>query len=59
MKPDYLKFVRWSEADQFFIGYCPNLFIDGVCHGADEQKVYRELCRVVVETPSCAGRIDR
>jgi hypothetical protein len=47
MKPDYLKFVQWSEADRLFVGYCPDLFVGGVCHGADEQKVYRELSRLV------------
>lgn len=41
---DYLKFIRWSEEDQVFVGYCPDLFIGGVCHGNDEQKVYKELC---------------
>ena len=43
MKTDWLKFVHWRDADRFFIGYCPDLFIGGVCHGRDEQKVYREL----------------
>ncbi len=47
MKTDYLKFVQWSEADGLFGGYCPDLFIGGVCHGSDEQKVYRELSRLV------------
>jgi hypothetical protein len=47
MKPDYLKFVQWSEPDQLYVGYCPDLFFGGVCHGADEQKVYRELTRIV------------
>jgi len=47
MKSDYLKFVQWSEPDQLFVGYCPDLFIGGICHGSDEQKVYRELTRRV------------
>ncbi len=47
MKPDYLKFVQWSEADRLFVGYCPDLFLGGACHGSDEQKVYRELTRLV------------
>jgi hypothetical protein len=46
---DYLKFVQWSEADRLFIGYCPDLFVGGVCHGPNEQKVYRQLSRLVVE----------
>ena len=49
MKTDYLKFVQWSEADHLFIGYCPDLFIGGVCHGFDEQKVYRELSGLVAD----------
>lgn len=47
MRHDYLKFVQWSDQDQLYVGYCPDLFIGGVCHGADEQKVYRELTRIV------------
>ena len=49
MKTDYLKFVQWSDDDQLFVGYCPDLFIGGVCHGEDEQKVYRELCRLAAD----------
>ena len=49
MKSDYLKFVQWSEPDQLFVGYCPDLFIGGVCHGSDEQKVYRDLSRLVAD----------
>ena len=49
MKTDYLKFVRWSDEDKIFIGYCPDLFIGGVCHGKNESKVYIELCRLVEE----------
>ena len=49
MKIDYLKFVQWSEADRLFIGYCPDLFIGGISHGSDEQKVYRQLSRLVAD----------
>jgi hypothetical protein len=49
MKSDYLKFVQWSEEDRLFVGYCPDLFIAGVCHGSDEQRVYRTLSRLVAE----------
>ena len=46
----YLKFVRWSEADGAYIGYCPDLFPrGGVCHGTDEQQTYRELHELVRE----------
>ena len=47
MRADYLKFVQWSAADRLFVGYCPDLFIGGVCDSRDEQKVYRELARLV------------
>ena len=47
MKINYLKFVRWSDKDKLYIGYCPDLFIGGVCHGKDEHKVYSELCELV------------
>lgn len=59
MKSDYLKFVQWSEEDQLFIGYCPDLFIGGVCHGSDEQKVYRALSRVVAEEIAQRRRAKR
>lgn len=44
----YLKFVRWSEADALYVGYCPDLFPWGaVCHAATEDAAYRELCGLV------------
>lgn len=49
MKTDYLKFVQWNEDEGLFVGYCPDLFIRGVCHGSDEPKVYRQLCRLVAD----------
>jgi hypothetical protein len=49
MKTDYLKFVQWSDEDNLYIGYCPDLFIGGVCHGKDERKVYAELCNLVAD----------
>jgi hypothetical protein len=46
----YLKFVRWSEDDKAYVGYCPDLFRwGGVCHGEDEEETYRELCDLVTE----------
>ena len=46
----YLKFVRWEEADQIYVGYCPDLFPWGsVCHGTTEEEAYRQLCVFVVE----------
>ena len=50
MKPQdqYLKFVRWEEADSLYVGYCPDLFPwGGVCHGSSEEETYRELCALV------------
>ncbi len=59
MKSDYLKFVQWSEPDQLFVGYCPDLFIGGICHGSDEQKVYRELSRLVANEIAESQRAKR
>ena len=43
-----LKFVRWSEEDGFYVGYCPDLFpCGGVCHSANEDEAYAELCALV------------
>ncbi len=44
----YLKFVRWSDQDKVYVGYCPDLFPwGGVCHGDDEERTYRQLCELV------------
>lgn len=45
----YVKIVEWSDEDQCFIGSCPGLFYGG-CHGADEKRVFMELCETVEET---------
>lgn len=49
MKPHdaYHRFVHWSDEDQAYIGYCPDLYFGGVCHGEDETEVYRDLCQIV------------
>jgi predicted HicB family RNase H-like nuclease len=44
----YLKIVEWSEKDKCYIGSCPGLFYGG-CHGDNEAKVYKELCKIVEE----------
>ena len=44
----YIKIVEWSDADQCFVGSCPDLFYGG-CHGDDEQEVFAELCTLVEE----------
>ncbi len=59
MKADYLKFVQWSADDRLFVGYCPDLFIGGICHGLDEHKVYRELSRLVTEEIVESERANR
>jgi hypothetical protein len=46
----YLKFVRWSEDDKAYVGYCPDLFPwGGVCHGDDEGQTDHQLCELVRE----------
>lgn len=49
MKPadNYLRFVKWSDDDQCYIGYCPDLFYGGVCHGENEVDTYAELCGII------------
>ena len=44
----YLKIVEWSDEDNCFVGRCPGLFYGG-CHGQDEAKVYKELCKIALE----------
>lgn len=39
----YHRFVRWSEEDQLYIGYYPDLYFDRVCHGEKEGAVYAEV----------------
>ena len=46
----YLKFVRWSDEDKTYVGFCPDLFpLGGVCHGDDEEQTYRELRELVAD----------
>ena len=53
----YLKFVRWSNEDRAYVGYCPDLFPwGGVCHGATEEAAYRKLRLVVREEVAQLGR---
>jgi predicted RNase H-like HicB family nuclease len=47
----YLMFVRWSEEDQLYVGYCPDLFpAGGVCHGDTPQEAFDRLCEAVEDT---------
>ena len=46
----YLKFVRWSEDDRAYVGYCPDLFPwGGVSHAEIEEDCFRQLCALVRE----------
>ena len=45
----YHRFVEWSDADQCYIGYCPDLYFGGVCHAEVELDAYRELCTIIHE----------
>jgi hypothetical protein len=46
----YLKFVRWSDEDGLYVGFCPDLFPwGGVCHGKTEEQAYGQLCVLVRE----------
>jgi len=44
----YAKIVEWSEQDQCYVGSEPGIVFGG-CHGADEKKVFEELCSIVEE----------
>jgi predicted RNase H-like HicB family nuclease len=51
----YLTFVRWSEEDQLYVGYCPDLFpAGGVCHGSTSVEAYGRLCEIVDDTVKAA-----
>ena len=49
----YLRFVRWSDEDNLYVGYCPDLFpCGGVCHGSDEHTTYRKLGKIIAQEVS-------
>ena len=51
----YLMFVRWSEDDRAYIGYCPDLFpAGGVCHGSTPVEAFERLCEAVEDTVNVA-----
>ena len=51
----YLTFVRWSDDDQLYVGYCPDLFPSGgVCHGTTPVEAFKQLCELVEETVETA-----
>jgi hypothetical protein len=43
----YHRFVRWSDEDSCYIGYCPDLYLAGVCHSDSEEACYADLCAIV------------
>ena len=45
----YPLFVSWSDEDQAFIGYCPVLFVGGVCHDGNRIAAYAKLVEIVEE----------
>lgn len=49
MRPgdQYHKWVEWSDADQVYVGKCPDL-ISGI-HGDNPVQLYAELCEVVAD----------
>jgi predicted RNase H-like HicB family nuclease len=50
-------FVRWSEEDRAYVGYCPDLFpAGGVCHGATPVEAYTKLWEIVEDTVATAER---
>jgi hypothetical protein len=51
----YLTFVRWSEEDQAYVGYCPDRFpAGGVCHAATPVEAFVALSDIVQDTVSTA-----
>ena len=55
----YLRFVRWSDEDNFYVGYCPDLFFGGVCHSKDEGEAYRILVELVQEEVEALAKAGR
>lgn len=47
-KNKYLKIVEWSEEDGCYVGSIPG-WIGKCCHGDDEEKVYKELSKILNE----------
>ena len=41
--------VSWSDDDPVFIGYCPVLFVRGVCHDKNRKAAYAKLVELVEE----------
>jgi hypothetical protein len=43
----YLMYVQWSEEDQLYIGYWPDLFLGGVCHADNRLEAYAKLMDII------------
>jgi len=58
MKPQdrYLAYVRWSDEDRLYVGYCPDLFpAGGVCHGTSPVETFGRLWEIIEDTVSTAS----
>ncbi len=55
VQDQYLQFVRWSEEDQAYVGYCPDLFpCGGVCPGPTPVEAFTRLSEIVEDTVATA-----
>ena len=44
----YLMFVQWSDEDNAYLGYCPDLYpAGGLCHGASPVEAFSRLSEIV------------
>lgn len=53
MNPEdqYLAFVTWSQEDQAYVGFCPDLFPHGgVCHAPTAVDAYARLRDIMEDT---------
>jgi predicted RNase H-like HicB family nuclease len=56
MQDGYLQYVRWSEEDQAYVGYCPDLFpAGGVCHAQTQVEAFAILTEIVEDTVTTAA----
>ena len=55
VQDQYLQFVRWSDEDNAYVGYCPDLFpAGGVCHGATPVEAFTQLSEIVDDAVTTA-----
>lgn len=43
----YHHYILWSDEDEAFIGYCPDLSRGGMCHDENPIEAYRKLLEAV------------